>query len=112
MRDTIPRGGAYKQPKWPPDHVSARCRLRVPPTTHTTTIAASCRSSIETEAADLLSKGDVHELSNFLVKHQAKKYRKAERKLLGSGSIGGGAGSLTVGGGEGEGAGAGEGDGV
>ncbi|CAM9450500.1 unnamed protein product [Ectocarpus sp. 4 AP-2014] len=63
--------------------------------------AAEDRSSIETEAADLLSKGDVHEFSNFLVKHQAKKNCKAERKLLGSGSMGGGGGSLTGGGGGG-----------
>lgn len=57
---------------------------------------ASClplaRSSIDVEAMDLLAKGDPHEFSNFLVKHQAKKYRKAERKLASSGSMSGSGG--------------------
>lgn len=58
-------------------------------------VAIVFRSSIDVEAMDLLTKGDVHEFSNFLVKHQAKKYRKAERKLAASGSMasGGGIGS-------------------
>lgn len=74
------------------------------------------RSSIDVEATDLLTKGDVHEFSNFLVKHQAKKYRKAEKKLAASGSMAsGGGGSSTPaaagegGGEEGEGAGGGDG---
>lgn len=54
---------------------------------------SSLRSSIDVEATDLLTKGDVHEFSNFLVKHQANKYRKAERKLAASGSIASGSGS-------------------
>ncbi|CAM9908056.1 unnamed protein product, partial [Scytosiphon promiscuus] len=48
--------------------------------------AAEDRSTIEVEATDLLSRGDVHEFSNFLVKHQAKHHRTGERKLAGSGS--------------------------
>lgn len=61
------------------------------------------RSSIDVEATDLLTRGDVHEFSNFLVKHQAKKYRKAERKLAASGSMasGGGGGPIPAAVGEG-----------
>ena len=81
------------------------------PTLYTT------RSSIDVEATDLLTKGDVHEFSNFLVKHQAKKYRKAERKLAASGSMasGGGGGPSPAEAGEGggeEGGGAGTGAGT